>query len=73
VCSLRIARRAKIVGQTLGQVELRKKYGITVLAIEREKEIITNPDASTEILSDDIIFVLGRADQIAAIKSLIQT
>ncbi len=72
VCSLRIASRAKIVGQTLGQVELRKKYGITVLAIERKDEIISNPDASTEILSDDIIFVLGTADQIKAIASLIQ-
>lgn len=73
VCSLRVGKGAKISGQTLGQVELRKKYGITVLAIEREDEVISNPNASTEILADDIMFVLGSADKIKSIASLIRS
>ncbi len=56
-------------GKTIGQLQLRAKYGINVISIHRieknsnndiqEKEIYNNPGASTVIHQDDILVVTG--------------
>lgn len=48
-----------IIGQTLGKVDLRARYGVAVLAIRREVEIIVSPGASDVVEAGDILVVLG--------------
>ena len=45
-------------------MELRKKYGITLLAIQRGDEIISNPDGNFIINGQDILLILGDAEKI---------
>jgi len=71
VCTLRVAEKAPVVGRDLGDLELRKKYGVTVLAIERDSEVISNPGGSTKICGNDVLFILGTPDQINNLKALI--
>jgi CPA2 family monovalent cation:H+ antiporter-2 len=59
ISTLRITDGSALAGETLGRVQLRKKYGISVLAIRRRSEIIYNPSADDRIEPGDILFVLG--------------
>jgi len=63
--TLRVAERSPVDGQALGQVELRKRYGVSVLAIRRGETTLSNPGAETRILGNDVVVVLGAPDRIA--------
>ena len=55
----------KITGRTLKELDLRKRYGITVLAIKRGEEVIVNPSARDEIREGDVLLILGSEEKIA--------
>lgn len=49
----------RMTGKTLQELDLRRRFRITVLAIKRGDEVIVNPSAKDTILKDDILLVLG--------------
>ena len=59
VNTFRVGEGSPIVGKSLRQIELRKKYGITLLAIQRDHQILSNPDADSVILAKDLVVVLS--------------
>jgi CPA2 family monovalent cation:H+ antiporter-2 len=59
VSTVRISEGSPVAGQSIGQVELRKNYGVTVLAIRRDHELISNPDAGTVLKQDDLVILVG--------------
>ena len=50
-------------GKTLQELELRNKYGLTVLAIRREDRTIGNPSGDFKLESQDRLVLVGSADQ----------
>ncbi len=50
-------------GKTLSQIDIRKKYRINVLTIKRDKKVFI-PSPDTEIITDDIAFVIGELKDI---------
>jgi len=48
----------------LAELELRKKYGVTLLAIRRDSQTLANPKAETSIISGDILIFLGSFEDI---------
>jgi len=63
--NFRIGKNAPIAGKSLAQVELRKKYGVTVLAIRRDNQINYNPEPDAILYENDIVVLLGKPDKIA--------
>lgn len=59
----------KWLGKTLAQLDVRNKYGITILGIKRNGEFIGNPTAYTDIKLDDTIIILGKVDDISKLKN----
>lgn len=59
-------------GNSLKDINLRKYYGLTVVAIKRNGEIIDNPGARFIFEADDIVYILGKPSKIAQLphKSL---
>lgn len=53
-------------GKTLKDVALRTKTGATVIAIERDGQILQNPSPDLEFMRMDIIHLMGRRDEICA-------
>jgi CPA2 family monovalent cation:H+ antiporter-2 len=53
------------VGNTLIDIQLRNKYGLTLVAIKRNAEIIENPGAKEVFKDNDILYILGKPRQIA--------
>lgn len=57
-----------LVGRTLMQCALRNRYGLTVIAVERDGKIIAIPDASWKFVDNDRLVVMGRDEEIAALR-----
>lgn len=54
----------KFHNKALRELDLRKRYDMTVLAIKREEKFIVNPSGDEKILSKDILVVLGNKTKI---------
>ena len=65
ISTFRIAQGSSLTGKALAQIELRGHYGISVVAIQRNSQIVSNPDADTLLHSDDLLFVLGSSERIS--------
>jgi len=59
-----------ITGQTIGDIGIRTRTGISVLAVERGDQIITNPTPNTQLLADDVL-VVGDDDAHQALEELL--
>ena len=70
ISTLRVAERSPLVGKSLAEIELRKKYGVTVLAIRRDSQILSNPNVNMPFCANDMLFVLGPPDKVAEVASL---
>jgi CPA2 family monovalent cation:H+ antiporter-2 len=71
--TVRVGNASSFVGKTLSEFELRKKYGVTLLAIRRDKEIFSNPDADTRIEGGDILVLLAPIEKLAEMTKLLST
>jgi uncharacterized protein with PhoU and TrkA domain len=56
-----------MMNKTLGDLDLRKKFNVTVLGIKRGEEIVFNLTANTKIIKDDVLIAFGEAE---ALKKL---
>lgn len=68
--SFRITGDSPLVGKTLAETQMRKIYGVTLLAIRRKDRILSNPDPETVFRPNDILFVVGKPDRIAEVITL---
>jgi len=57
-------------GNSLKEISLRKLYGLTVVAVKRDGEILENPGAGFIFESDDIVYVLGKPEKIAQLSQV---
>lgn len=57
-----------MIGRTLRELDLRKRYGITVLAIKRGDEVLVNPSAEDRVEEGDVLLILGSEESIASIS-----
>jgi CPA2 family monovalent cation:H+ antiporter-2 len=73
ISMLRVDEGTSLVGKSLAQIDLRKRYGVTVLAISRESQILPNPHADTQLCANDVLSVLGPPDEIAIVASLFRS
>lgn len=55
--------------KTLGELNLRAKHGINVLAIKNNDEITVAPGADARINASDVLIVIGRNDDLGKLPS----
>lgn len=72
ICSIRVKEGAPIAGKTVGQVGLRRTYGVTLLSIRRNSETLSNPGADTVLLAGDISVLVGQGEHLARVQSLFE-
>lgn len=61
---------APVVGQTLQEATIREQTGVSIIAIQRGEETISNPTPDTTIEADDILVSLGARDEQQAFSNL---
>lgn len=52
------------VGKTIGELKLREKTGVTIIVLTREGQTDINPGPETRIQAEDVLVLLGGAEQI---------
>jgi trk system potassium uptake protein TrkA len=60
----------KIAGRTLRELDLRAKYGVTVLAIRRGEDVEVSPRPDVRIQQGDVLVVIGRNEQLLKVDAL---
>ncbi|MGL5353189.1 MAG: potassium channel family protein [Clostridium sp.] len=58
-------------GKKLNELDLRKKYGINVMAIKKDQEINISPLADERIEKGDVIVAIGSADELKKLEGMI--
>ncbi len=72
IATFRVSEQSPISGKSLAQIGLRKEYGVTLLAIRRDSQILSNPGGDTILCARDVLIILGKPDKIPRITSLFQ-
>lgn len=70
ISTLRIHTRSSLTGRSLQDIQLRKEYGVTLIAVRRGSEVIANPGADTQLLANDILVLMGEPENIARVTEL---
>jgi CPA2 family monovalent cation:H+ antiporter-2 len=71
--TFRVAAEAPASGKTLAELRLREQVGITVLAIQRNGETLTNPWGGTSLRAGDLVITLGKPTQFAEAAPLFRS
>lgn len=66
----RVGIYSAVAAKTLAELDLRKQYGVSVLAIRRGDEMLVNPDGQIRGRPGDLWFVMGRPEQLIRAASL---
>jgi CPA2 family monovalent cation:H+ antiporter-2 len=66
VSAVRIEAGSAMVGRSLVELALRKKYGVTVLAVRRDGQTIPNPEVDMPFGAGDVLYVMGLPGKLAA-------
>jgi len=59
----------KVVGKTLKESQLRERFEVTVLALRRGQQYLTNLSPDTSIETDDVLYVFGHPENIAKLNA----
>ncbi len=68
----RLDARSPVVGKSIGELGIRKRTGVSVIAIIREPESVPNPSAEEVLHAGDTIVVLGKQEGFEALRRLIE-
>jgi trk system potassium uptake protein TrkA len=58
-----------MLGKTLRDLDVRRRFGVSVLAIKRGENLIVNPMGDEKVLPGDILLVLGTTEQLSSMAS----
>jgi TrkA domain protein len=71
---VKVEAKSSYVGNTIAELQIRRKTGVSVIAIERNDRIIPSPDPYKEkIEAQDILVVIGTREQIARFLQTVRT
>ncbi len=54
--------------RTIGSLDVRNRYGVSILAVHRAAEFIVSPGAATTLLSGDTILILGKPEAVNSLS-----
>ncbi|WP_247729283.1 cation:proton antiporter regulatory subunit [Halovivax limisalsi] len=60
-----------LVGQTLADAGVRERTGVSVVAIQRDGDVLSPPTPDTVVEADDTVVVIGEREGCQAFESLI--
>jgi len=66
-----ISAESPAARKTLRETDLRNRTGVTVIAVIRNEEAITNPDADFRLAANDLLVLWGAHQQLAEAEELL--
>lgn len=71
ITEVKVEANSPAEGKSLLEIDLRKKTGVTILAIRRGTDIIEHPIPETVLQTDDIAYLMGNPEQTSFATSLL--
>ncbi|MBR9997857.1 MAG: monovalent cation:proton antiporter-2 (CPA2) family protein [Cyclobacteriaceae bacterium] len=65
IFALSIDKGSLLVGKSISDIQFRKTYGVTVVALKRGEQIVEHPGPEAIFKENDVVYVLGKPDQVA--------
>jgi len=59
ICTQIVHELSPAHGKTIKELDLRRKLGVSVLAIKKHDQLITNPSPKTRFDDNDVVYMLG--------------
>lgn len=59
---VRLTRESPLINRSIGESEIRKKTGVSVVGVVREEKLRSNPAADFILMPDDLVAVIGSED-----------
>jgi monovalent cation:H+ antiporter-2, CPA2 family len=72
VISIRVAEESSLNRKSLAELELRKRHGVTVVAMRRGNGTIINPDPFQPIQTGDILVLVGPRGKMSPLLALVR-
>jgi len=54
----------KMIGRSILDLDIRAEYGISIMAIKREDDIIVSPDPAVKVLTGDVLISIGNDEDL---------
>lgn len=70
VISFRVEEASEVSGKKLRDLDIRKDFRVSVIAIERQGTVIANPHGEEIMKSQDVVFLLGSNEDIESVRKL---
>lgn len=71
--SFKVGKLSPLVGRTLARANLRKDYKVTVLLIQRDDRMLSNPPATEVIRARDLLILMGTHEDLSAVAHLFRS
>jgi trk system potassium uptake protein TrkA len=62
---------AQVTGQSLKELDMRNRHGVSVMAIRRGDEVLANPGADERLQTGDVLVVIGSHDAVHRLAKLV--
>jgi CPA2 family monovalent cation:H+ antiporter-2 len=70
--SLRVHATSPLAGKTIAEAKLGGSYGVTVLAVRRDAEIVSIPPADITLQPEDILFIVGPPEKMMDLETVLR-
>lgn len=70
--TLRLSETSPAIGKSLGEIKLRGRTGVTVIAALRDEETHIGPDADLVFAAGDVLILFGKPEKFAAALTILQ-
>jgi CPA2 family monovalent cation:H+ antiporter-2 len=70
ITALTVFPESSGAGESLSAISVREDYGISILAIRRNGEVLVNPSGDMDLEPDDEVIVIGAPDAILRLSRL---
>jgi CPA2 family monovalent cation:H+ antiporter-2 len=73
IATMRVHPGSAAAGATIGKLNLRRDHGLTVLAVRRGEQIISEPGADTGLEPGDLLVLMAKPELLASGRPLFGT
>lgn len=64
IIEVEVPLRAQVIGQSMGELNLRKRFGVTVISIDRQGYSLNRVSASESLYAGDQLYLVGSAENL---------
>lgn len=65
----RLADSSPLVHKTVMDAQINERFGITILAVQRKKQMLVDPSPDVMLEANDLLFLIGREERIMQLQS----